>query len=115
MFTEAQLVKLGAVVKSIPLIPAGVPYPFHNQLLANLRVDRPVRIREGMHLTGFADVFNLFNHAPQGTYGGLAARFGSYNFDYANAPVGSQASDLTLQRGRIASTRRIQVGVKFEF
>lgn len=117
LFTEAQLVKLGAVVRPIPLVPATNPYPFHNRFITDLRVDRPIKLRwrEGMEVTPFADIFNLFNHSPVGTYGGLNSRFGALNFDYAKARPGEQASDLDLSRGRINATRRVQVGVKFVF
>jgi hypothetical protein len=66
------------------------------------------------------DFINLFNHAPPDVYplgapGLLAARFGSLNFDYANAPAGLQASDLNAQRSRLNPTRKIQIGVRVVF
>jgi hypothetical protein len=58
---------------------------------------------------------NLFNHAPSGTYSGLHGTFGALNFDYANAQAGMQVADLTSRRGRIATTRQLQVGLRVEF
>ncbi len=118
LFTEAQLRRLGAVVPTIPLVPEGNPNPWYNLFTTDLRFSRPVslgRLREGMQVNPFVDFINLFNHAPAGLYGGLLGRFGSLNFDYAAAPAGAQASDLDAQRHRNASTRRIQIGIRFDF
>ncbi len=115
LFTEAQLRRLGAVTRPIALIPTSNPYPFHNQLVTDLRIDRPVRIREGMTVVPFADIFNLFNHAPVRTYGGLTERFGALNFNYTAAGGGEQKSDLDLARTRQYNTRRVQVGIRFVF
>jgi len=118
LFTEAQLVDLGAVTQSIPMIPSGNPNPWHNNFIVNLRVDRPImlgKIREGMSFSPFFDAFNLFNHAPMGLYGGLGKTFGTLNFDYANGGAGQNASDLAYRVGRVASTRRVQFGFRFNF
>lgn len=118
LFTEAQLRSLGAVIRPVPLVPENGPNPWHNLLVTDLRFDRPIklaRLREGMQINPFVDFFNLFNHAPAGLYGNLRARFGDLNFDYANAPAGQKASDLDGQRHRINTTRRIQIGVRFDF
>ncbi len=117
IFTEAQLRSLGAVIRTIPLVPENNPDPWHNLFVTNLRLDRPIkpRFREGLMIIPFADFINLFNHAPAGLYGGLAGRFGALNFDYANAAAGSRASDLDLQRHRMTDTRKIQIGVRVDF
>ncbi|MBI3471185.1 MAG: TonB-dependent receptor [Candidatus Solibacter usitatus] len=115
LFSEAQLARLGAVVRPIPMIPTGNPYPFLNQFFTDLRIDRPIKIREGWVLTPFAEVFNLFNHAPVRTYGGLTNRFGALNFDYSKAGPGEKSSDLDLARGRQYDTRKVQVGFAFRF
>jgi hypothetical protein len=118
LFTEAQLRRLGAVIPTIPLVPENNPNPWHNLLVTDLRFDRPVnlgKLREGMQLVPFVDFFNLFNHSPAGLYGGLTGRFGALNFDYAAAGPGLKASDLDAQRHRINATRKVQIGVRFDF
>lgn len=120
LFTAGQLSTLGAVVPTIPLAPLNNPNPWHNLLTTDLRVDHPLHIYERIYARPFVDFINLFNHAPPDVYplglaGLLAARFGSLNFDYANAPAGRKASDLDAQRSRINATRTIQVGVRVEF
>lgn len=118
LFTEAQLKRLGAVIPTIPLIPETNPYPFRNLLTTDLRFDRPIklaRIREGMQATPFVDFINLFNHAPHGTYGGLARTFGNLNYDYAAGAPGLQAPDLFYRVGRINATRRVQIGLRVDF
>jgi len=118
LFTEAQLKTLGAVVAAIPLVPVNNPWPWHNRFVTDLRIDRPInlaKIREGMSIRPFIDFFNLFNHAPAGTYGGLTGRYGALNYDYANAPAGSRASDLDITRGRINPGRQMQFGFRFDF
>jgi hypothetical protein len=115
LFTEAQLRKLGAVIPAIPLVPEGNPDPFHNLFFTDLRISRPINVdknHENWKVEPFFDVFNLFNHAPVGTYGGLTGRFGALNFDYKNAAAGRTASDLDEARGRINNTRLLQVGVR---
>jgi hypothetical protein len=116
LFTQAQLVALKAVTQTIPLIPGSAPNPWHDLFTTDLRFDRPIKFRDGrFRATPFMDVINLFNHAPSGLYGGLNTRFGSLNFDYANASPGQQASDETFARGRINGTRQLQFGARFDF
>lgn len=118
LFTEAQLKALGAVIPTIPLVPESNPNPWHNILTTDLRIDRPIslaRVREGVSIHPFLDIFNLFNHAPAGNYGGLTGRFGALNYDYANAPAGSKASDLDITRGRRNELRKLQFGFRFSF
>jgi hypothetical protein len=116
LFTEAQLKKLGAVSSTIPLVPMSNPWPWHDIFRADLRVDRPIRIKERFEVIPFADIYNLFNHAPAGTYGGLGATFGSLNFDYAaGAKNGQAASDLDITRGRNTGTRRVMIGIRATF
>jgi hypothetical protein len=120
LFTEDQLKRLGAVTQSIPAIPGNAPNPWHNLFTTDLRIDRPIKFfKEGWRLVPYADIINLFNHNPSDIYGGLGGRFGSYNFDYAAAPAGQQASDLNASRHRInpglAGNRLVQVGIRFDF
>jgi hypothetical protein len=120
LFTEDQLKRLGAVTQSIPAIPGNAPNPWHNLFTTDLRIDRPIKFfKEGWRLTPYADIINLFNHNPSDIYGGLGGRFGAYNFDYAAAPAGQQASDLNASRHRInsglAGNRLVQVGIRFDF
>jgi len=120
LFTAAQLHALGAEVPTIPLAPLNNPNPWHNLLTTDLRLDRPIRFRERVQVSPYVDFINLFNHAPPDVYplgsaGLLAARFGSLNFDYANAPAGRKASDLDSQRSRLNPTRKVQIGVRVDF
>ncbi len=122
IFTEAQLVKLGAVVPSVPAIPSDAPNPWHNVFTTDIRIDRPISVHEGWRVTPFADIINLFNHNPSGLYNAsllLAGRFGSLNYNYTTAPDGQKASDLTAQRGRlngsVGGNRLVQVGVRVDF
>jgi|YelNatPaOPRAMG01_1025707.scaffolds.fasta_scaffold11200_1 hypothetical protein len=118
IFTEAQLKRLGAVIPTIPLVPENNPWPWHNLFTTDVRLDRPIkltRLREGMEIVPFADFYNLFNHAPANIYGGLTARFGALNYDYAAAPEGQKASDLDYARGRLNRTRQVLFGLRFNF
>ena len=122
LFTEAQLRQLGAIIPTVPLVPENTPYPFHNLLTTDLRLDRPINLgrwHEGLRVSPFVDFINLFNHAPAGLYCGggtsLAARFGSFNFDYAHASSSQQVSDVTAQRGRLNDVRKIQIGVRVDW
>jgi hypothetical protein len=90
----------------IPLAPLNNPDPWHNLFTTDLRLDRPLRIRERVRANPYVDFINLFNHAPPDVYplgapNLLAAKFGSLNFDYAIAPAGLKASDLNAQRSRL--------------
>jgi hypothetical protein len=123
LFTKAQLQRLGAVMPAIPLAPVNNPNPWHNLFTTDLRLERPIplgRWRERLRVSPHADFINLFNHAPSDVYpvgagALLGGRFGSLNFDYAHAPAGQQASDLTLQRGRLNPTRKVEIGVRVDF
>jgi hypothetical protein len=118
LFTEAQLKTLGAVIPTIPLAPTSNPNPWHNLFTTDVRFDRPIllgKLREGMAITPFFDVFNLFNHNPRAIYGGLVATFGSLNYDYSK-PGNQSASALDLRQGRLAAqNRRLQFGFRFTF
>ncbi len=115
LFSEAQLRRLGAVIPTVPNVPSNMPNPFHDIFTTDLRIDRPIAFRERTRITPFADIINLFNHAPSATYGGLGGKFGALNYDYSTAPQGQQASDLTSQRGRLSGTRLVQVGIRVDF
>jgi hypothetical protein len=118
LFTEAQLKRLGAVSPTIPLVPENNPTPWHNMLNCDLRFMRPIklaRLREGMQIVPSVDFLNLFNHAPRGLYGGLAKTFGTLNYNYAAAGPGLQASNLDYRVGRLNATRKVQIGIRFDF
>jgi hypothetical protein len=120
LFTPGQLRVLGAQVPTIPLAPLNNPNPWHNLLTADLRLNRPIRLGERFRANPFVDFINVFNHAPADVYplgaaGILSGRFGSLNFDYANAPPGRGASDLDTLRSRLNATRKIQIGVRMDF
>jgi hypothetical protein len=115
LLTQAQLLKLQAVIPTIPLVPAGNPNPWHNLFTTDMRVTRPVVIKEHWKISPFADIINLFNHAPMATYGGLGATFGSLNFNYVNAAPGQRVPDLANSKGRLNGLRQVQVGLRLDF
>lgn len=118
LFTQAQLVQLGAVTPTLAPIPTTNPNPFGPwNFTTDIRLTRPIKFKERFEVRPFLDIFNLFNHAPFGGYagGGLGGTFGSLNYDYKNAPAGEQYSDLQFQNGRITDTRRLQFGVRLDF
>jgi hypothetical protein len=115
LFTQAQLVKLQAVIPSIPLVPDNNPNPWHNIFTTDLRITRPINIKEHWRIRPFADIINLFNHAAMATYGGLGNTFGSLNFNYATAAAGQQVPDLANRQGRTNGLRQVQVGIRLDF
>jgi len=124
LFTEAQLVELGAVIPSVPLVPAGTPSPWHNLFTVDIRLSRPIKFHgERVALRPYVEIFNLFNHSPMAlfnpltgvTYGGLDGSFGSFNFDYAHGGPGQEAGDLANQQGRMNPTRQVEFGIRVDF
>jgi hypothetical protein len=118
LFTQAQLVQLGAVTPTLATIPTSNPSPFAPwNFTTDIRLTKVIRFKERFEVRPFMDVFNLFNHAPFAGYagGGLGGTFGSLNYNYAGAPAGQQFSDLELQNGRITDGRRLQFGVRLDF
>lgn len=111
--------QLGAYIQPIPLVPAGTPNPWHNVFRTDVRISRPIKVRERWTVRPFADIINLFNHNPVALYTGLTNRFGALNFDYANAPLGQRAGDLNASRHRLDSSaqgnRLVQIGVRLDF
>jgi hypothetical protein len=110
LFTEAQLVALGATVKPIQLVPESNPWPFEGRFSADVRLTRPIRIGEHVSIEPYLEVFNLFNNTPKGNYAGLNHRvFGSLNFPYAPGDIG----DLNAQvRGLVQNPRQFQFGIR---
>ncbi len=113
LFTEAQLVALGATTKAITPVPENNPWPFQGRFNADVRVTRPIKFKERVSVEPYLEVFNLFNNTPKGTYGGLRHRvFGSVNYPYTQAELG----DLDGQvRGLIQPPRQAQFGVRLTF
>jgi hypothetical protein len=110
IFSEAQLKALGAVVKPIALVPENNPWPFQGRFNADLRVTRPISIKERIKIEPYLEVFNLFNNTPKGTYGGLNHRvFGNLNFPYATADIGDLDSQV---RGLLQNPRQFQFGIR---
>jgi hypothetical protein len=110
IFSEAQLRSLGAVVKPIQLVPENNPWPFQGRFVADIRVTRPISIKERFRIEPYLEVFNLFNNTPKGTYGGLNHRvFGSLNFPYATADIGDLNSQV---RGLLQNPRQFQFGIR---
>lgn len=122
LFTQEQMVALGAVIPTIPLVPGGIPNPWHSLFTTDIRLQRPFRFfRDGrISITPFFDAYNLFNHSPFAGYTGVGAdllngTFGALNFDYANGGAGSGPSDLRYTNGRLNTTRQLEVGIRVDF
>lgn len=110
IFSEAQLRSLGAFVKPINLVPENNPWPFQGRFSADLRVTRPISIKERFKIEPYLEVFNLFNNTPKGTYGGLNHRvFGNLNFPYASVDLGDLDSQV---RGLLQNPRQVQFGIR---
>ena len=113
LFTEAQLVALGATVKAITPVPEGNPWPFQGRFSADFRLTRPIHIKERVTIEPYFEMFNVFNNTPKGTYLGLRHQvFGNLNYPYTPAELG----DLDGQvRGLLQNPRQAQLGVRFIF
>lgn len=138
IITEAQLLALGAVMPTIPLVPTSNPWPFENLFTADYRLSRPIRIwKENWQLEPSFSVFNVFNQAALGQYAGLAipnlctgaaitancptgltnrtgqvvSNFGALNYNYA----ASELPALTEARGLRNNRRQLQFGIRFTF
>jgi Carboxypeptidase regulatory-like domain len=110
LFSEPQLRSLGAFVRPIALVPENNPWPFQYRFSTDLRVTRPIRIKERFRIEPYLEVFNLFNNTPKGTYGGLnSAVFGNLNFPYATADLGDLDSQV---RGLLQLPRQFQFGIR---
>jgi hypothetical protein len=117
IFTQAQLVALGATIKPIPLVPEANPWPFENLINLDARVSRPVKIKEKVSIEPMLDVFNVFNHTGHGSYSSLATTFGSLNYDYAADPLkrGGVPELTRATRGRLQQNRLLQFGIRVTF
>jgi len=113
LFTQAQLVSLGATVKAIQPVPESNPWPFQGRFSADVRVTRPITIKERYKFEPYLEVFNLFNNAPKGTYGGLNHRvFGNLNFPLSQSDIGDLNSQV---RGLLQLPRQVQFGIRGTF
>lgn len=141
IFSEAQLIALGATLPSIPLVPLNNPDPFENLFTADFRLSRPIKIwKETWLLEPSWSVFNLFNNAAKGQYAGLAipalctaaiaasdpsncpngvtnrtgqrvSAFGTLNYNYR----ANELPALTQSRGLRQNRRQMQFGLRFSF
>ncbi|PYS86590.1 MAG: hypothetical protein DMF62_15370 [Acidobacteria bacterium] len=114
LFSEAQLIALGAVTPTIALVPLSNPNPFETRFNADMKLSRPIRFgsNERFEIEPSWSVFNVFNNNAYGTYGGLTGGFGSLNYDYSS--TGDRA-DLAESRGLIFRRRQMQFGIRFTF
>ncbi len=139
LFTEAQLRAIGAVTPVIPLVPENSPNPFENLFNADYRLTRPIRIfKETWILEPSFSVFNVFNNAPRGVFGGLAipnlctstaitancptgqtnqtglvvSNTGATNFNFATPEL---LAALDEARGLRNRRRQLQFGIRFSF
>jgi hypothetical protein len=128
IFSEAQLVALGATLPVIPLVPSSNPDPFENYFRADYRLSRPVKIwKEGWILEPSISFFNVFNNSPKGQYTGLAipnvgsavvTNYGALNYDYAANAAADLARGRDLNRdvrGLQETRRQLQFGIRFTF
>ena len=110
MFSEAQLKSLGAFVRPIPLVPENNPWPFQSRFVTDIRVTRPISIKERFRIEPYLEVFNLFNNTPKGTYNGLnSAVFGNLNYPYTQADIGDLNSQV---RTLLQLPRQFQFGIR---
>jgi hypothetical protein len=140
LFTQAQMVALGAVMPVIPLVGPDTPDPFESRFSADMRLSRPIKFgSERFSLEPSFSVFNVFNNSPRGTFTGLAlpsvctgarsvvtancpnggtgltgvlvTNFGQLNFPYTSDDIG----DLDEFRTLINRRRQLQFGLRFTF
>ena len=113
LFTEAQLVALGATTKAITPVPENNPWPFQGRFSADFRLTRPIKIKERVSIEPYLEVFNVFNNTPKGTYSGLRHRvFGNLNYPYTPAEIGDLDSTV---RGLLQNPRQAQFGIRATF
>jgi hypothetical protein len=113
LFSQDQLVALGATIKAIKEVPENNPWPFQGRFVTDIRVTRPITIKERFKIEPYLEVFNLFNNTPKGTYAGLNHRvFGNLNFPYASSDIGDLNSQV---RSLIQLPRQFQFGIRGTF
>ena len=77
---------------------------------AGPRITRPISVAERVRIEPHLEIFNLFSNTPKGNYAGLNHRvFGSLNFPYAPADIGSLNADV---RGLTQLPRQFQFGIR---
>ena len=100
-------------MKPITAVPESNPWPFQGRFVTDVRITRPINIKERIKIEPYLEVFNLFNNTPKGTYGGLNPRvFGSLNFPYAPGDIGDLNSQV---RGLLQLPRQFQFGIRGTF
>lgn len=143
LFTEAQLVALGATLPVLQLADPNGPNPFESRFNADMRLSRPINIgSERYVLEPSFSVFNVFNNSPRGIFGGLAipnlCSGSSTAAPTGNCPVGVQGTGQTgvlvtnfgasnfpytagdtgaldEARGLVFRRRQLQFGIRFTF
>ena len=124
LFTQAQLVALGAVMDSIPTAPAGEMGLTWLKTI-DLKVAYPIKIRESISLEpsiGFYNAFNFANfNAPGHTLGsvlnGSAGNINGTTADKPGLPGGRDSVRIGLGTGVNAagSPRQLEYGLKLTF
>ncbi|PYY10047.1 MAG: hypothetical protein DMG61_22305 [Acidobacteria bacterium] len=124
LFTQSQLVLLGAVMDSLPLAPAGEMGLTWLKTI-DLKLAYPIKIRENISLEpsiGFYNAFNFANfNSPGHTLGsvlnGSAGNINGTTVDKPGLPGGRDSVRIGLGTGVNAagSPRQLEYGLKLTF
>jgi len=116
LFTQLQLVELGAVIPSIQLPPTG---HMGNGIYKDVDtvVSWPFKLRERLTILPSISFFNVFNFSNFGALGGLTGGDGAINGTVA----GSNTSSNTVRIGRgtgvfaVGAPREAEFGLRIDF
>jgi hypothetical protein len=116
LFTQAQLVTLGAVVPSIQAAPANNAGNGYYKDVDTI-LSWPFKIRERLTISPSIAFFNVFNFANFGTLGGLTGGPGSINGTSAGVNTGTNT--IRIGRGSgvfaVGAPRESEFGLRIDF
>jgi len=116
LFTQAQLVTLGAVVPSVQAPPAGNAGNGYYKDVDTI-VSWPFKVRERLTISPSISFFNVFNFANFGPLTGLTGGDGAIN----GTASGTNAGTNTVRIGRgsgvfaVGAPREAEFGLRFDF